>query len=480
VQTPVLVLRSANDYTYDAYGNLKTKIEASKPSPSDWDAIQKTTTYIYQYEIDPQATAATFHKLAQEIVNSVVNPNQNKTVTNTYDNATGDLLTTTDAGLLGSGAAYSSTTNYGYTNGKLTSIDGPRTDVTDVTSYVYDPMTGYLTSTTQPIIGTTTHSNHDALGNPRTVLDQNGNSTAYTYDDSGRVLTVTAAGDSSSTQYAYVAGGCTSCGGANKIDHITLPEGNAIWYTYDTMGNLSKISDTVDNSINYTYDSEGNKLTERIKDSAGSIQKALSYQYNALSKLTRTVNPDSTYAEYGYDFRGNRTSVKDPKGNITTYSYDMLNRLISSLQPGNVGTSYTHDTNSNLTSVMDANNNTTTYIYDDKGRVYRVISPDTGTTTYQYDPAGNMVSKTDAKGVTISYQYDAANRLTKIDFPSDTDTIYGYDNCVNGKGRMCSMTDASGGRQGEGRQGDVDAYIALCLTRAFQITIIAPCHDKLG
>ncbi len=261
---PVLVLRSATDFTYDTYGNLKTKTEASKPSPSDWAAIQKTTTYIYQYEIDPQATAATFHKVAQEIVASVVDPNQNKIVTNTYDNTTGNLLTTTDAGLLGSGTAYSYTTTYGYTNGKLTSIDGPRTDVTDVTSYVYDFMTGFLTSTTQPIIGTTTYSNHDALGNPRNVLDPNGNSTAYTYDDSGRVLTVTAAGDASPTQYVYVAGGCTSCGGANKIDHITLPEGNTIAYGYDANSNLASISDSLGNSINYTYDSEGNRLTEEI------------------------------------------------------------------------------------------------------------------------------------------------------------------------------------------------------------------------
>jgi RHS repeat-associated protein len=102
------------------------------------------------------------------------------------------------------------------------------------------------------------------------------------------------------------------------------------------------------------------------------------------------------------------------------------------------------DTNNNLTSVKDANNDTTTYKYDDKGRVYQVISPDTGTTTYSYDTAGNMISKTDAKGVTISYAYDALNRLTNINFPSDTGIVYAYDTCVNGKGRLCSMTDVSG------------------------------------
>ena len=46
--------------------------------------------------------------------------------------------------------------------------------------------------------------------------------------------------------------------------------------------------------------------------------------------------------------------------------------------------------------------------------------------------------------MTISYLYDALNRLTKIDFSSDTDIVYAYDNCMNGKGRLCTMTDASG------------------------------------
>ena len=298
---------------------------------------------------------------------------------------------------------------------------------------------------TQPLIGTTTYSSHDALGNPGTVTDPNGNSTAYTYDSLGRVLTMKAPGDTSATQYFYVSGGCSSCGGgANKMDYILLPEGNKIDYDYDAYGNLSKISDNAGNSINYTYDSEGNRLTKEIKDAAGALQKTLSYQYDALNRLQKTINPDSSYAEYRYDFRGNRASAKDPGGNNTTYSYDALNRLTTVVQPGSITTSYMYNSNGNLTKVTDANSSATQYKYDDKGRVYQVVSPDTGTTTYSYDPAGNLISKMDAKGVTISYQYDALNRLTKIDFPTDTDIVYAYDSCVNGKGRLCSMTDAGG------------------------------------
>lgn len=433
VAAPNLALRTAMNFTYDSKGNVLTKTEAQGTS------IEKTTTWPY----DP-----TYSKVLTETVQSVVDPAQNKVITNTYDSNTGNLLTVNEAGLLGDGTPYSYTTSYELdSNGRITSIDGPRTDVNDVTTFTYDSTTGFFTSITQPIIGSTTYSNHDALGNPQTVTDPNGNSTIYTYDSIGRVTSVKAPGDTNATQYFYVSGVCTSCGngGANKIDHITLPEGNTIWYTYDTMGYLSTIKDNANNTINYTYDSEGNKLTEQIKDSGGSLQKSLSYQYDALNRLSKTINPDSTFAQFTYDTLGNRKTAKDPKGSTTNYNYDALNRLVAVVQPGTITTSYGYNTSSKLTTVTDTNGRTTTYVMDDAGRVFQVISPDTGTTTYTYDAAGNMVSKTDAKGITIAYTYDAANRLTQITFPDTAQNIgYVYDNCPNGKGRLCRMVDQSG------------------------------------
>ncbi len=429
LSAPILALKTANNYTYDGRGNLLTKTEAHSTT------LEKTTTWTY----DP-----TYNKVLTQAEKSVVNPSTDKVTTNIYD-STGNLTSSTITGLLGDGTPFSYTTVHTYdVNGRPRTIDGPRTDVSDLATYIYDT-TGNLSSITQPIIGTTTYVNHDNFGNPQTVTDPNGSITTYTYDANGRVLTMKAPGDANPTTYVYTNSGCGGCGGAvNKIRTITLPEGNRIDYIYDSYGNTSRITDNAGNSINYHYDSKGNKLKEEIKDITGTLKKTLSYQYDALNRLTKIINPDNSFSQNSYDALNNLIAIKDPRTNTTTNSYDALGRLISTIQPGSITTAFNYNTNSNLTTVTDPNNNATTYKYDDLGRVYQTISPDTGTTTYTYDPAGNLITKKDAKNTTITYSYDAANRITKIDYPSDTDTIFTYDSCTNGKGRLCATTDASG------------------------------------
>lgn len=431
VSAPTLTIKRANEYTYDSNGNMLTKTVAKGAS------IEKTTTYTYH---------PAFNKVQTETAQSIVIPAQSRVRTNTYDATTGSRLSSTETGVRGNGTAYAHTTSYTYdTRGRLTSIDGPRTDVQDVTTFTYDATTGYLTGMIRPIIGETTYANHDPHGNPRAITDPNRNTTEYTYDADGRVLTVKAPGDTNPAQYVYVMNRCPTCSGEkSRLDHIMLPEGTRIDFGYDSYGKLNMIKDSQNNTVNYAYDSEGNVLTGQIKDSGGTLQGNLGYQYDALNRLTTVAKPDNSSAQYTYDSRGSRLTVRDPNSAITTYSYDTLSRLISIVQPGNVTTAFGYDKNNNLSTVTDANNATTQYKYDDARRVYQVISPDTGTTTYHYDPAGNMVSKTDAKGVTISYSYDALNRLTTIDYPTDVDTVYTYDTCVNGKGRLCAMADASG------------------------------------
>ena len=439
VQT--LVLQSATNYTYDSHGNIKTKIESS-----DWPASAKTTSYNYWYEVNAEATSATYHNVADEIMPSVVVPGANKVASYSYDNANGNLLAKTETGYLDPQTPYAYTTSYDYwPNGKLKTITNPLLQVTYY-EYTNNNLSAVTLAYGTTNALTTTYADWDGFGNPQSVTDPNGNVTRYTYDaTTGKVLTVLSHGDTNATQFFYVPNGCASCGGgSNRLDHIILPEGNRIDYGYDSQGNLNLIRDNAGNTINHSYDSERNRIKTQLKDASGVLKRTLNYIYDGLNRLQAVKNDSTLMFQYGYDLRKNLTSKTVPANLTTSYAYDPLDRLKTATQPGSIVTSYDYDTSNNITTVTDDNGHLTTYVFDDNGRVRQTISPDTGATAYSYDAAGNLISRSDAKGVTIAYEYDYLNRLTKIDYPDDADTIHAYDACTNGKGRLCSLTDASG------------------------------------
>jgi RHS repeat-associated protein len=367
-------------------------------------------------------------------VPSVVNPAQNKVTAYTYEN--GQLKTLTETGLLGDASPYSYVTTYGYTStGKLSSIDGPRTDVADVTTFDHDSVTGDLTSVTVPLAGATTYSDFTPFGQAQTVTDPNGVATTYAYDARMRVASMTIAGDATSYHY----------GPSGKLKQIDLPRGNSVFYDPDPYDRLEKIRDHLGNYIKYTYDLMSQRTKDEIFDTGNVLQKTLSFEYDGLRRLKNVINPDTTFTQYGYDGAGNRTSVKNPRDFSTTYDYDALNRQSDAIQPGMITTRYGYDTHDGLSSITDPNGYATTHLHDDMGRVYQEVSPDTGTTNYSYDPAGNRTSKTDARGIAVGYTYDALNRLTLVNFPSDPDITYTYDvPCTNGKGRLCQVVDQAG------------------------------------
>jgi RHS repeat-associated protein len=410
-------------FTRDDRGNILTKTEAKG------SALERTTTYTYH---------STFNLVETITVESVANPGQSKVTTFSYD-TDGNLTTKTVTGYSGT-TQLQYTTTYGHNSyGQLTQVDGPRTDVSDVTSFSYDPATGNLLSMTQPLVGTTSFAGYDENGNVGTVTDPNGVATSYTCDERNRIKTVTNQADGSTIQLFYDPQG--------DIDYLVLPEGNIIDCTFDSAGGLTQIEDELGNAIVYSYDSESNKTRQEIRDPSEVVKKYLDFEYDGENRLYKIINPDSAFTQFGYDGNGNPTSLRDPRGNITTYGHDQLNRLIRVARPGGLRISYTYDTHDNLDTVEDANYNYTYYTYDDFGRATENDSPDSGTTTYVYDEAGNLTQKTDANGITVTYSYHAMNRLVSVSFPDPSQNItYSYDSpsVSNGKGRLTGMSDPTG------------------------------------
>jgi YD repeat-containing protein len=102
--------------------------------------------------------------------------------------------------------------------------------------------------------------------------------------------------------------------------------------------------------ITYGYDAKGNRT---------SVTDALTHQttfaYGAMSRLTMITYPDSTTSTFVYDSRGRRTSGTDQNVKGTIYAYDDADRLTSVTDAASHATYYAYDTEDNLTSISDAN-----------------------------------------------------------------------------------------------------------------------------
>lgn len=331
------------------------------------------------------------------------------------------------------------TTSYTYNAmGQVETIDGPRLDVTDITTYGYDA-NGNRTSITNALSQVTQITQHDGVGRPLTLVDPNGLTTTLSYDPRGR-LTEQRLSDGVTTRttgYDYDPVG--------NLIQVTQPDGSYIRYDYDQAHRLVGIEDSQGNRIDYQLDAMGNREGEEVRDPNGSLTRRQQRVFDGLGRVQELIDSRNHTTQYDYDANGNLTETIDANLNPNNQHYDALDRLDEQTDALNGITRYGYDAQDNLTSVTDPNGLTTSYDYDGLGNLLSQTSPDTGTTTYTYDEAGNRLTQTDARGITVSYGYDALNRLTQVSHPDTSLNVsYGYDQGPNGIGRLTSISDAHG------------------------------------
>jgi RHS repeat-associated protein len=318
-------------------------------------------------------------------------------------------------------------------NGQPLTIDGPRSDVNDITRFSYDAK-GDLNTVTDALGHVTTITSYNANGQPLTLKDPNGLVTTFQYDLRGKPVASTVGTEI--TRYSYDA--------AEQLIKVTLPDASTIAYSYDNAHRLVSIADTLGNHIDYTLDKMGNRLTSQVTDPANNLTRTRAQVFDSLSRLAKTIGAQNQTVNYGYDANGNATSMTDPLGNKTTLAYDPLNRLIKSIDPTGKASQSSYDSHDHPLSITDPLTHSTDYSYDGFGNRLSTDSPDTGSSQVSYDDAGNPQITTDARGQTVNYNYDALNRVSQITYADKPPITFSYDQGSNGTGHLTQMTDESG------------------------------------
>jgi RHS repeat-associated protein len=404
-------------YIYDLTRNLETsRTEAYGTPRARTITTQWHTTFRVPMQIDEPGRRTTF----------------------THD-ANGNVLNST---ILDTATSESRTWTYTYNSfGQVLTADGPRTDVTDVTTYTYYSCTsgyecGQLHTVTNALGHDTTYSTYNAHGQPLTITDPNGVVTILTYDARQRLTSRTVGSEQSTFDY-WPTG---------LLKKATLPDGSFLEYTYDAAHRLTEIEDSEGNRIVYTLDSMGNLTAEQLYDPSSALTQTRTRVFNTLNQLWKEIGAAGTAnvtTQFSYDNNSNQTGINAPLSRNTTQAYDELNRLTQVTDPLSGITQYGYNALDQLISVTDPRSKVTSYTYNALGDLIQQVSPDTGTTTNAYDSGGNLLTSTDARSKTGTYTYDALNRVTSLSYPDQT-ISYTYDGGTNQKGRLTQVSDASG------------------------------------
>lgn len=269
--------------TLDANGNVA--------SQTDWNGHVTTYQYDLARNLETSRTEASGSPQARTITTGwhptyrlptrIVEPGRETTMS--YDTV-GNMLTRSVRD-----TATNETRTWTYTynaNGQVLTVDGPRTNVSDVTTYTYyadnDPdlgKRGNLATVTSAAGHMTQILAYNAHGQPTQIVDPNGLTTTLTYDARQR-LTSRAVG-SETTAYTY--------DGVGQLTRVTLPDGSAVDYSYDAAHRLTQIQDSTGNKIVYTLDAIGNRTREDTFDPGGALVRTLSRVYDSLNRLSQYI-----------------------------------------------------------------------------------------------------------------------------------------------------------------------------------------------
>ncbi|WP_427340070.1 hypothetical protein [Caloranaerobacter sp. DY30410] len=379
-------------YTYDTYGNIKTKKLKKQDGTYIQENYEYSTTYKNAYLTRKYITVKNYNGESEIIEEKY-----------TYDFNTGKIKTYTDG------------------NG-------------NTTTYTYDSLKR-LTKITNPD-RTYKTLEYDDTNNIVTLTDEKGHKKRKIYDRLGRLKK-----EQEIKNGAWITLKENHYNALSQIDWIKDAKGNITRYEYDALGRNIKIVNP-DNTYKkteyydaWTYSSETNCIKE-IDEEGNSIY----YYYDKAGNLR--IKNNGKYSYNYYDYVGNLIKTKDENGNSTYYYYDDLNRLIEVKNALGESTKYQYDNQGNLTKQTTPKGNTTERYYDELGRLIKETDPLGKSIYIKYDKVGNIKEKIDKKGQVEILTYDKRNRLIKRQ-KGTISISYTYDNV----GRVLTMTDQTGKTQ---------------------------------
>jgi RHS repeat-associated protein len=314
----------------------------------------------------------------------------------------------------------------------------------NVTTYNYfastsNPQKKGLIQSVVTKMGLTTSYDYNSFLQQASILTPQGNANgggstytwAYTYDDAGRLLTVTdpmGAGDVTTDHYD-AEGNLDYRKDADNhyVSYRYLPGGKPCLVAFGSV--TGDCTATPSNPTRFTYDGDGN--LSQVTDGNGNVTTRTYWENGELHTITDPLNRQWSYGLRVYTSSTSQVVETLNSGDTVTTTYDALGRPVT--------VAYSTPTGPGLDPTSAER-----YAYDDAGNLCRAATgtgplgcSDSVGIGFTYDSMNRMLSATGYSGSpgSFAYTYDAAGNLKSRRYPNGKQVAYTYD----GDNRWCGM-----------------------------------------
>ncbi|HAS6975644.1 RHS repeat-associated core domain-containing protein [Vibrio cyclitrophicus] len=334
------------------------------------------------------------------------------------------------------------TKSFGYdTNGELKSIIN---EEGQSFSYQYDQR-GLEISRTSSTGDTITTQWHSEFPKP-TKITSSYLVQEFAYDDHQRLLTLKLIDRTNSDvrqwAFEYYPDSLGVPGQLKSVDGPRVDVDDVTRFEYDAQANLSRVINSLGHVVSFdNYDAHGR--AQSVTDANG---VSYSLNYNTLGQLISSTGPDGTTL-YSYDESGLLVSITLPTNSTFTYEYDAAQQLMAVIDANGNRQSINRDLLGNIEQVELKDNSGIAHwkqlhSYTLNGWLSSTTNGTGNVYTYSYDKTANLTGKVDPSGNAYAYRYDGFSNLLQSIDPVNRATAMQY----NDNALVTRVTDPRGRR----------------------------------
>lgn len=438
---------------YDFYGNLENNIDIiNNGYERHWQlyfiaAASSSMNYSYPYKVST--------KIVSDERNGVAV--SNKTNYGYFPNGTIQTITNYV------NEPKSTTTTYVRNAwGCVTSESVSATSLPTITNtYAYDIKSRFVIKKTNPLNKYESFTYDSWWGKITSATGYDKNTTTYTYDQFGGLLSTTSpegtitnllAWDYNTTDGRYYRLTTTGTNGSNNVTIFDGLGRDKISFSAIIDATVGGQTSPQYSYVDKTYDAKGNLASVTAPHVPGETFLTTNYQYDDQNRIKKDwTSLNTNNHTYTYSSGNLIHTTTNSSGQSTSSTTDPAGRLITANGIDGVSLTYIYNGRGDQLTVKNGSTALTSAQYDIYGKQTQMVDIAAGTYQYDYNAYGQLNNSTDPNGYVQTYTYDLLGRiLTRIGTcPSCTTThttTYDYYNGVNtGEGfKVKLITDFNG------------------------------------